>query len=227
MFQFSATNGRNTVEKTTNVYKEVWDTLSAVDVSDHTQEKGGLTYLSWAWAWGVLMEHYPDAEFEFSEEKFFPDGSCQVECEVSIRGASRSIWLAVMDYRNNAIENPNARNISDTRMRCLVKCLAIWGLGHYIYAGEDVPSKADASKDKEEETVKTNGKAEAIEVAERELGAKEVPGWKRIVEARNYEELTQVYRENSEEWKKFGDQIFGEIVRECTKRKQEFKKGDK
>ncbi len=215
------------MEKTTNVYKEVWDTLSAVDVSEHTQEKGGLTYLSWAWAWGVLMEHYPDAEFQFSEEKFFPDGSCQVECEVSIRGHDRTMWLPVMDYKNKAIGNPSSRHVSDAKQRCLVKCLAMWGLGHYIYAGEDVPSKPDASKDKEGETVKTNGKAEAIEVAKEELGAKEVPGWSGIVEAKNYEELTQVYRENSEEWKKFGDQIFGEIVRECTKRKAEFKKGDK
>ncbi len=215
------------MEKTTNVYKEVWDTLSAVDVSEHTQEKGGLTYLSWAWAWGVLMKFYADAEFEFSEEKFYPDGSCQVECTMTIRGCKRTMWLPVMDYRNQAKLNPSARDISDSRQRCLVKVACLFGLGHYIYAGEDVPSKPDDSKDKEEETVKTNGKAEAIEVAKEELGAKEVPGWSGIVEAKNYEELTQVYRENSEEWKKFGDQIFGEIVRECTKRKAEFKKGDK
>ena len=218
------------MEKTTNVYKEVWDTLSAVDVSEHTQEKGGLTYLSWAWAWGVLMEHYPDAEFQFSEEKFFPDGSCQVECEVSIRGCKieRCGCLSWIIKQSGKTAILRARDISDSRAKMSRKsCLAFSGLGHYIYAGEDVPSKPDASKDKEGETVKTNGKAEAIEVAKEELGAKEVPGWSGIVEAKNYEELTQVYRENSEEWKKFGDQIFGEIVRECTKRKAEFKKGDK
>ena len=75
-----------------DIYGLVWETLSAVDVSEHTQEKNGLTYLSWAW--GVLMEHYPEAEFQFSEEKFFPDGSCQVECELSIRGASRKMWTS-------------------------------------------------------------------------------------------------------------------------------------
>ena len=56
-----------------------------------------------------------------------------------------------MDYRNNAIENPTARQISDTKMRCLVKCMAMLGLGHYIYAGEDIPQESDsppASKDK-------------------------------------------------------------------------------
>jgi hypothetical protein len=34
--------------------KKIWDTLSKVDVSNHVEKKGNLTYLSWAWAWGVL-----------------------------------------------------------------------------------------------------------------------------------------------------------------------------
>jgi hypothetical protein len=48
------------------------------------------------------------------------------------------MWLPVMDYKNNAIKNPDARKISDTKMRTLVKCLAMFGLGHRIYAGEDI-----------------------------------------------------------------------------------------
>ena len=35
-------------------------------------------------------------------------------------------------------------------MRCLVKCLAMFGLGHYIYAGEDLPS-AEADKAAEQD----------------------------------------------------------------------------
>ena len=41
----------------------VWETLSKIDVSDHTEEKNGLTYLSWAWAWGIVKKHYPKATF--------------------------------------------------------------------------------------------------------------------------------------------------------------------
>jgi hypothetical protein len=130
-----------------NVYKEVWDTLSKVDVSEHTDNKGGLTYLSWAWAWGTLMKHYPEAEYFFEDEKFFPDGSCQVEAGVVIRGNDRRMWLPVMDYRNNAIMNPDARKISDTKMRCLTKCISMWGLGHYIYAGEDLPEDIPPKKE--------------------------------------------------------------------------------
>jgi len=43
--------------------REIWDTLSKIDVSDHVEHKGGLSYLSWAWAWGTLMEYYPEAEY--------------------------------------------------------------------------------------------------------------------------------------------------------------------
>ena len=51
------------------------------------------------------------------------------------------MWLPVMDYKNKAVVNPDARQLNDSMMRCLVKCLAMYGLGHYIYAGEDLPSQ--------------------------------------------------------------------------------------
>ena len=38
-------------------------------------------------------------------------------------------------------------DINTAIMRCLVKCLAMFGLGTYIYAGEDLP---EASKEEEE-----------------------------------------------------------------------------
>ena len=94
-------------------YKEVWDTLSKVDCSDHIEKKMNLSYLSWAWAWGVLMEHYPNAQFTFQaftdelgimrDAMFYPDGSASVHVTVSIGDLARSMWLPVMDNRNNAI----------------------------------------------------------------------------------------------------------------------------
>ncbi len=48
-------------EQRKNKCAEIWQTLSAVDVSAHVEKRAGLSYLSWAWAWGVLMEHYPQA----------------------------------------------------------------------------------------------------------------------------------------------------------------------
>jgi hypothetical protein len=140
-------------------YKEVWDNLSKIDCSDKIEKKMNLSYLSWAWAWGVLQEHYPQAQYLFYQGENdvpyvqYPDGTAEVRCRVSIDNLNREMTLSVMDYKNNAVQNPNSRQVNDTKMRCLVKCLAMYGLGHYIYAGEDVPS-ADKEPVKKEKPVK-------------------------------------------------------------------------
>lgn len=122
---------------------KIWDTLSSVDVSEKIEKKGRLSYLSWAWAWGQLMDHYPSAYYDFKPLDVSGDDCVTVWVDLTIsegeEAVTRSMWLPVMDNRNNAIKNPDARKISDTRMRCLVKCIAMFGLGHYIYAGEDLP----------------------------------------------------------------------------------------
>jgi len=117
----------------------IWETLSKVDCSQKVEKKGQLSYLSWTWAWAEVMARYPAATYEFQPPVFFSDGSCEVWVSVTIDELTHSMWLPVMDNRNNAVTNPDSRKISDTRMRCLTKCLAMFGLGHYIYAGEDLP----------------------------------------------------------------------------------------
>ena len=117
----------------------VWTTLSAIDVSKHIEKKGNLSYLSWAYAWGTLMTHYPNASYCYFEPNIAQDGSVEVEVELTIEGMTRRMWLPVMDHRNKAIQNPDSRAISDARMRCLVKCIALFGLGFSLYAGEDLP----------------------------------------------------------------------------------------
>ena len=131
-------------EKTT--FASIWATLSQVDVSGRIEKKQNLSFLSWSWAWGTLMEHYPQAEYSFQEPaEAQRDGSVMVYCTVTIDGLSRQMWLPVMDFKNQAILNPDAVQVNKAKMRCLVKCLAMFGLGHYIYAGEDLPS-AEADK---------------------------------------------------------------------------------
>tara|TARA_R110000744_G_scaffold302085_2_gene411083 strand:- start:450 stop:1220 length:771 start_codon:yes stop_codon:yes gene_type:complete len=142
---------------------EIWKTLSAIDVSKHTEKrKQGsieLSYLSWANAWAYAMAHYPELTVKWHgmtdkdnvtrDITTYEDGSCSVCCSITIGDIKREMWLPVMDYRNNAITGspgpdgkpmgPDARAISDAKQRCLVKCLAAFGLGHYLYSGEDVP----------------------------------------------------------------------------------------
>lgn len=121
----------------------VWNTLSAIDVSSRVEKKGNLSFLSWAWAWGILMKHYPQSYYEFRDTEIHPDNTVTVNCVLTVAEGEnkchRSMWLPVMDNRNNSVIDPNSRKISDTKMRCLVKCMAMFGLGHYIYAGEDLP----------------------------------------------------------------------------------------
>ena len=125
--------------------EEIVRTLSNVDCSSKVEKKGNLTYLSWAWAGETLLSHFPDSYFEVLEEEYFcfgdnGDTTVMVGVSLTVCGHKRKMWLPVMDNRNNAIKNPNARDISDARMRCLVKVIAMFGLGLYIYAGEDLPS---------------------------------------------------------------------------------------
>ena len=110
--------------------------LSRKDVSAGIERKGNLDYLSWAYAWNALCEEHPDTEFYFDEPKTFPDGSVMVKAVVKVGEKRHEMQLPVMDHRNKAIQNPNARDISDAQMRCLVKRIALFGLGIGLYLGD-------------------------------------------------------------------------------------------
>ena len=155
-----------TALKSKHTYASVWKTLSEIDCSDKVEKKNGLSYLSWAWAWGILMEHYPEATYQFLNEEWDNQGHATVWVSVKIGDLDRMMWLPVMDYKNKAIPNPDTRAVSDTRMRCLTKCLAMYGLGHYIYAGEDLPPSGNAVEEKPAPKEKPKPKAKAKPKAE-------------------------------------------------------------
>jgi hypothetical protein len=117
--------------------------LRKINVNDHVEKKGGLTYLSWAWAVDTLLQNDPAATWEFTEPVSFGD-TMMVSCQVSAFGKIMKMHLPVMDNRNNAIKSPDARKINDAMMRCLTKCIALFGIGLYIYAGEDLPADQEA-----------------------------------------------------------------------------------
>ncbi|OCG10827.1 hypothetical protein A9G09_11995 [Gilliamella sp. wkB292] len=125
--------------------KKIWDTLSSINVNDKIEKKNGLTYLSWAWAWGVLMKHYPQSTYIINSPAIELDGSMTVSVTLTIKEdkneATRFMWLPVMDFKNHAIKNPNSVDINKATMRCLTKAISMFGLGFYIYAGEDLPEE--------------------------------------------------------------------------------------
>ena len=116
-----------------------YNELRKINVNEHTEKKGQLTYLSWAWAVDTLLQHDPSAVWEFPEPKYFGE-TVMVFCNVTAFGKTMKMQLPVMDNRNQAISNPDSRKISDATMRCLAKCIACFGIGLYIYAGEDLPT---------------------------------------------------------------------------------------
>lgn len=122
--------------------------LLKINVNDHTERKNGLTYLSWAWAWAEVLKIDPAAEWhpqyfgpETNQVPYcqLPDGSMMVGVRLTIKGNPKQCLLPVMDHRNKAIKNPDAFAVNTALMRCLAKCIAMHGLGLYIYAGEDLP----------------------------------------------------------------------------------------
>ena len=117
----------------------VWHNLSAINCSEFIELKGGLKYLSWANAWQLLMDVYPCSEFVFNESTVFPDGSMEVSCTITVTCST----------------NPSSREISDNRMRCLVKCCALLGLGLHVYKNEEftAPEAAELKKPLTEEQV--------------------------------------------------------------------------
>lgn len=134
--------------------KEIWGTLSKVDVDPYTETKMNLTYLSWARAWMLTVDKFADASYEFHDfdgipYRKYPDGTGEVVTSVRIGKHTRSMALPIMDNRNNAIDNPNARQVNDNRMRCLVKNLAMgFGLGMSVFAQHDFLPEEEKPKQK-------------------------------------------------------------------------------
>ena len=118
---------------------EVWNRLSKLNVNDDKEKKGKFDYLSWADAWKSVQNNSDSASYTMDEDIVYPDTTREVRSTVTIDGVSHMMWLAVMDNNNRAIKNPDAAAINKSRMRCLVKTIAMHGIGLYIYAGEDLP----------------------------------------------------------------------------------------
>lgn len=136
--------------------------LRSINVNDHTEKKGNLTYLSWAWAVDTLLQRDPTATWEYKEPKQFGD-TLMVFCTVTAFGKSMTAQLPVLDYKNKAVINPDAMAVNTAMQRCLAKAIALHGIGLYIYAGEDVPQEQPASDEDINQVLEAINQAESIE----------------------------------------------------------------
>ena len=124
----------------------VFQVLNSINCNEHTEQKNGLTYLSWAWAWQMVKQNFPDATYTIYENKdgllYHTDGkTAWVKTGVTINGLEHIEYLPVMDFKNKSItiDQITSFEVNKAVQRSLTKACARHGLGLYIYAGEDLP----------------------------------------------------------------------------------------
>ncbi len=127
--------------------------LLKINVNEHAEKKNGLTYLSWAWAWTEVLKADPKANWRvelFDGSPLMPvGGTYMVWVTVTMFDKPMTCMLPVLDYRNKPIPTPNSFDVNTSIMRCLVKAIAMHGLGLYIYSGEDLPPDAEETPKRE------------------------------------------------------------------------------
>jgi hypothetical protein len=158
-----------------------FEKLSAINVNAKAEKKNNLTYLSWAWAWSEVKKACPDATYQMGETEYDEALGFMCHTSVCIEGETLEMWLPVMDGANKSMKKvaysyttrygekqvapATTFDINKTMMRCLVKNLAMFGLGIYIYAGEDLPESNEAvvqAQDKAKATSVQNKKAPKV-----------------------------------------------------------------
>ena len=170
----------------------VFEVLNSINVNGRTETRKGsdgkeLTYLSWAWAWSEVKKRFPDANYEIEKDAnglpYFGDPKIgyMVYTKVTIQGVTHEMWLPVMDGANNPLKaEPYVKktkykdvpvaamtmfDVNKAVMRCLAKCLAMFGMALYLYTGEDLPE----CEAEEVETPKNEKKPEIDKKPDRKI----------------------------------------------------------
>ncbi len=124
--------------------------LYRVNVAEHVERKNGFSYVSWPFAIAELRKRHPDATWEVIRFEGLPYQQTPVgvfvEVAVTVNGIRLSQIHPVLDHTNKPIKEPNAFHINTSIQRCLVKAIALHGLGLFVYAGEDLPEGSDEVK---------------------------------------------------------------------------------
>lgn len=148
--------------------KNFFRKLNEINVNEHTEQKNGLTYLSWMWAWQQLKLNYPESYSTIYKSNdgcnYWNDGrTAWVETGVTLvyyddEGQRRELenieMLPIMDFKNKSIplDNITSMDVNKAIQRSITKAIARHGLGAYIYAGEDLPEESDETRANKLET---------------------------------------------------------------------------
>lgn len=117
--------------------------LNRINVNEHVEKKGQFSYLSWPYAVAQLRLADPTACWEVRRFDGLPflrsETGYFVEVAVTVQGVTLSQIHPVLDGKNRPIFEPTSFDINTSIQRCLVKAIALHGLGLSVYAGEDLP----------------------------------------------------------------------------------------
>ena len=184
--------------------------LSAINVNAKAEKKNNLTYLSWAWAWSEVKKVCPDATYQMGETEYDEALGFMCHSSVTIDGETLSMWLPVMDganksmkkepysfttrYGEKQVAGATMFDVNKTMMRCLVKNLAMFGMGIYIYAGEDMPESNNnnvvEAQEKAKATSVQNKKAPKINLKKGDENWKNVMAYVKENKSLGNEKLT-------------------------------------
>jgi hypothetical protein len=163
--------------------------LLSLNVNEKVEKKNGMNYLSWSFAWSEFCKVYPNASYKVLKDANMncafgnSEQGYMVYTEVSANGITHEMWLPVMDFKNKSMLAPTTFDINKAVMRCLVKNLAVFGLGLYIYSGSDLPE--EAPKTKEEKIKEENVKIDSCVKYLTEFAGNDVEKFEKIISHMN------------------------------------------
>jgi hypothetical protein len=166
------------VKQEAEMSRNTFSDLVRVDCSAHVEKKNGFSYLSWPFAVEQLRKHAPDAVWEVKRNEhgepfMVTQFGVFVEVAVTVNGITLSQIHPVLDHRNKPVAQPDPFQINTSIQRCLVKAIALHGLGLSIYAGEDVPRDVAAERKTEAEAPITAEQAGYLRGLIEQVGADE------------------------------------------------------
>ena len=197
-----------------------FDALYKMNLNDKVEKKDNLTYLTWSEAWKAFKEVHPSATYRVISNPdtklpyFADDIGVMVFTEVTADDLTLPMFLPVLNSANKPMKPQSYTykvcdkqnscyvertcdavtmfDVNRALMRCLVKNLAMFGLGLYIYQGEDMPTeeqagaeikpatqpqqKASASKPQQQPAPQPQSKEQIEELKRKISSATDVPG---------------------------------------------------
>ena len=143
--------------------QSTFKTLTSLKIKDRVEKKGRFDYLSWAYAWAMVKDRYPNANRKVYESKqtglnYFEDGKTgYVKVGFCLEGydpltknplgQEHVDYLPIMGNNNQSINasSINSFVVNKTIQRSTVKAIAMNGLGLSLWAGEDLVDISESS----------------------------------------------------------------------------------